>query len=156
MGSILVFAPGTFHHGGNQVGLLLIGGVEVFPRQFVVGILLQMTFTFSNKFVKGAQILAQRGIYGSVACGGLQSGNAKSGPSPEGVATAADSDGEGCKSFTLEGTALDLEFLATTVFDGAVGAGAGVGTGVSPAAGELTCCTGCGATGTGCLVATFG
>ena len=77
MGSILVFAPGTFHHGGNQVGLLLIGGVEVFPRQFVVGILPQMALTFSNKFVKGTQILPQRGIYRSIACGGLQSGNAK-------------------------------------------------------------------------------
>src|SRR5262249_11202064 len=66
-GSILMFAPGAFHHRGNQIGFLLVRCVEIFPRQFVAGILPQTLLTFSNKFVKSAQILSQRGVHRSIA-----------------------------------------------------------------------------------------
>ena len=57
-----LLAPSTFHNRGEQFCFLLVGAIKIFARQFILGMLLQVQFTFRDEFVQGAQILAQSGI----------------------------------------------------------------------------------------------
>jgi len=64
---MLVSAPSAFHHCGQQLRFLPVGGKKIFPRKLILRLSLQAAFTVRNEIVDCGQILPQRGIHGRSA-----------------------------------------------------------------------------------------
>ena len=61
-----MFAPSAVQHSVEQFSFLLVRHVEVLPSQLILRVVLQASFAFQNKFVEGAQILAEGDVDGLV------------------------------------------------------------------------------------------
>src|SRR6266404_5782356 len=69
---MLVHAPAAFHHRGQNLCLLLIGGGKIIARDLIVRVFLQALAAFLDEGVQGGEIFAQRVVDGrsfGQACG---------------------------------------------------------------------------------------
>src|SRR6516164_4408759 len=60
---ISVHAPTAFHHCGQNLCFLLIGGGQIVPRHLVVGVFLEALAAFLDEGVDRGQILTERVIH---------------------------------------------------------------------------------------------